>query len=97
MSRLRAAHTRPKPFHVHTVGIDDDLFRVYPTHFEVAALDFRDDKNTRRRVKVQSLVSLQQIGAARRAPNAAPPRLRSRCIRATAAASCAAQPPLPPN
>src|ERR1043166_491771 len=73
MSRLRAAHTRPKPFHVHTVGIDDDLFRVYPTHFEVAALDFRDDKSTRRRVKVQSLVSLQQLEPPDASPMLAPP------------------------
>src|SRR4051812_20526683 len=66
--RLHATSTRSKALHVNTIRINNDLLRRDATPFKVAALDIRDQKNTRRSVKVQSLVSLQQVEAADAVP-----------------------------
>src|ERR1041385_179974 len=74
---LFSANTRPEALHIDAIRIDDDLLRRDATRLEVAALNIRDDKNTRRSVKVQSLVSLQQIEAADAIPVSAHPHFRT--------------------
>src|SRR5829696_7467266 len=75
--RLCATNTRSKALHINAIRIDDDLLRRDAARFEVAALDVRDNKNTRRGVKVQSLVSLQQVEAAHTVPVSAHPDFRA--------------------
>ena len=67
----------PKPLDVNTIRVDDDLFRTHATRLQVPSLDFRNDKNTRRGVKVQSLVTLQQIETADAVPMPAHPNFRT--------------------
>ena len=58
-SRLRTTCARPKLLHIHAIRIDDNLVSGDTTRFKIFALHFRDHKNTRRSVKVQTLVSFQ--------------------------------------
>src|SRR5689334_1260365 len=76
-ARLHATNTRPKALNINAIRIDYDLLRRNTTPFEIASLNIRDHKNTRRRVKVQSLVSLQQIEAAHAIPVPANPNFRA--------------------
>src|SRR5689334_22331246 len=75
--RFRAANTRSKALNINAIRIDHDLLRRDATLLEIAALNIGDDKNTRRSVKVQSLVSLQQIEAAHTIPVPAHPNFRA--------------------
>ncbi len=74
-SRLYATNTRSKAFHINAIRIYNNLLRRDATPFEVPALNIGDDKNTRRSVKVQSLVSLEQIETADAVPMPAHPNL----------------------
>ncbi len=74
---LRPADARSKALHVNAIRIDDDLIRRDAARLEVSSLDVRNDKNTRRSVKVQSLVSLQQIETAHAVPVPAHPNFRT--------------------
>src|SRR6185437_3938554 len=76
-SDFHTANTRPKALDINAIRIDNDLLGRDTTRLEVAALDIRDDKNTRRRVKVQSLVSLEQIEPADTVPVPAHPNFRA--------------------
>src|SRR5262245_21755548 len=72
-----ASNTGSKTFRVDPIRINHDLPSVDAAGLEVAALDFRDDKNTRRGVKVQTLVTLQQIEASDAVPMLAHPNFRA--------------------
>src|ERR1044071_3728865 len=74
---FRTANTRSKALDINAIRINNDLLRRDTTRLQVAAFDIRDDKNTRRRVKVQSLVSLQQIEAADPVPVPPHPNFRA--------------------
>src|SRR5215212_5532885 len=73
---LCAANTRSKALHINAIRIDNDLLRRDTARFQVATLNIRDDKNTRRGVKVQSLVSLQEVETADTVPVPAHPDFR---------------------
>src|ERR1051325_10714675 len=76
-SRITAAGAGPKAFHVHAIRIDNDLVCSDSARFKVPTLNFGDHKNTRRRVKVQSFVSFQQVKIAHAVPVFADPNLRT--------------------
>ncbi len=65
--------------------------------FEVPPLNFRDHKNTRRGVKVQSLVSFQQIETSDAVPVPSHPNFRTVVFEKQRALRAAPQPQLPPN
>src|SRR6185369_5618985 len=75
--RLHPTNTWPKPLDINTIRIDNNLLRRHTTRLQIPALDIGDDKNTRRSVKVQSLVSLQQFETPDAIPVAAHPNLRA--------------------
>src|SRR5688572_5956315 len=73
---ILVAGPRPKHLGVDAVWIDDDLLWRHTARLEVSPLYFRDDKNTRRRAKVQSFVSLEQIETADVVPVTSDPHFR---------------------
>src|SRR4029079_7018217 len=74
---INATNAGPKALDINAIRIHHDLLSINTTAFEVAALDFRDDKNTRRSVKVQPLVTLQQLKTADAVPMLANPNFRA--------------------
>src|SRR6185369_422880 len=74
--RFNTANTRSKRLDVNTIRIDNNLLRCHATRLQVPALNIGDDKNTRRCVKVQSLVSLEQFETPHAVPVASHPNFR---------------------
>src|SRR4029079_8413592 len=73
---LVPSDARPKPLDINTIRIDNNLLRRHATRLQVSAFNIGDHKNTRRRVKVQSLVSLQQFETPHAIPVPAHPNFR---------------------
>src|SRR5215813_4516161 len=71
------SYTRLKKIRIHAVRIDNDLARVDAKLFQVVAFNFRDDKNTRCGIEVQTLITLQQIKPTHMVPMPAHPNLRT--------------------
>src|ERR1043165_2263552 len=74
---IRATNAGPKALDINAIRVHDDLLPINTTAFEIAALNFRDDKNTRRSVKVQTLITLQQIETSNPVPMLANPDFRA--------------------